>query len=122
MQETRPDPQSFWVLYDEAEWHGTATDSDSASQTKYGAVLPGEYEFPAIRSQTMADHVLAFIKLQKKGALLIVSFPVFWEHFNLKRGDTFDISNDLYDMIKFYIEEVERVDKAILHITGIQWP
>lgn len=110
------------LKYDEAEWHGTSTTSDAASQTKYGAVLPGEYKFSAIRDQTMADHVLAFIELQKKGALLIVSFPVFWEHFDMKRGDPFDISNDFYDLTKFYIKEIERRDKAILHITGIQWP
>ena len=108
--------------YDETDWHGTATTSDSASQTKYGAVLPGEYKFPAIRSQAMADHVLAFIKLQKKGALLIVSFPVFWEHFDLKCGDTFDISNDLYNSTIYYIEEIDRADKATLRIAGIQWP
>lgn len=109
------------IKYDEAEWLGTSTASDATSQGKYG-VRAKMYDFPAIRLQAMADHVLAWIKLQNKNPLLIVEFPVFWEHFDLVRGNTFDIDNPLYGGKKFYIEKVERVDKGIVRITGVEWP
>jgi len=107
--------------YDESDWLGTATASDSASQGKYG-LRPETYEFTAIRLQTMADHVLAFIKLRRKAPLLVVEFPVFWEHFDLERGDSFDINNPLYDRRRFYIEKIERPDKYRAKITATAWP
>lgn len=106
---------------DVSEWLGTSTASDSTSQGKYG-VRAETYEFWAIRGLAMADHVLAFKELQHKNPLLIVDFPVFWEYFNLERGDTFDISNPLYNAVKFYIERIGRQGKKIVDITGIQWP
>lgn len=106
--------------FSESEWIGTSKTIDATSQTKYG-IMPAEYDFWAITSQTMADNVLAHVKLQRKNSLLIVTFPVFWEHFDLKRGDTFDITNDLYNAKKFYIERISRLDKARLNITAIQW-
>ena len=109
------------LTYDESDWLGTSLTSDSASQTKYG-IRPESYEFWAVRLQAMADHVIAFIKLQRKNPLLLIEFPVFWEHFDLERGDTFDIDNDLYDAKKFYLEKTERLDKFRLKITGIEWP
>lgn len=108
------------IKYDESEWLGTATASDATSQGKYG-IRAKTYDFPAIRLQAMADHVLAWLKLQNKNPLLVVEFPVFWEHFDLVRGDTFDIDNPLYGGKKFYVEKVERVDKGIVRITGIEW-
>ena len=77
---------------------------------------------PAVRSQTMAEHVLAFQLLLLKNPLLIVEFQVFWEHFDLLLGHTFDIDNPLYNAVKFYIEAIDRIDKAQLKITGRQWP
>ena len=109
------------LTYDESDWLGTSIVSDATSQTNYG-VRPETYEFWAVRLQAMADHVIVFIKLQRKNPLLIIEFPVFWEHFNLERGDTFDIDNDLYDAKKFYLEKIERIDKFKLKISGIEWP
>ncbi len=109
------------LKFDESEWLGTSTDEDIVSKETYG-VRPKEYEFNAIRIQEMADHVLAFVKLQRKNSLLIVEFPVFWEYFELERGDTFDISNDLYDAEKFHIEKIKKLDKFKLQITGLEWP
>ena len=109
------------LKFDESEWLETAYNADSTSQTNYG-IRPKDYEFWAIRIQLMADHVLAFLKLQRKNPLLLIEFPVFWEHFDLERGDTFDISNDLYDAEKFYIEKIKKLDKFKLQITGIEWP
>ncbi|RJQ44448.1 MAG: hypothetical protein C4538_10540 [Nitrospiraceae bacterium] len=106
--------------FDESDWLGTSIDSDSTSQAKYG-IRTKTIEFDAIRIQAMADHVLAFIKLQYKLPLLIVEFPVFWEHFDLDIGDTFDIVNDLYNGKKFYIEKIERISKAKAQITGLEW-
>jgi hypothetical protein len=109
------------IKYDESEWLGTSTASDSTSQGKYG-VRAKTYEFPAIRLQAMADHVLAFILLQRKNPLLIIDFLVFWEYLDLERGDTLDISNPLYNGKKFYIERVGRPDKGKVEITGLEWP
>jgi len=108
------------LSYDESEWLGTSTASDTTSQSKYGT-KPKEFEFWAIRSQTMADHVLSFLLQLLKQPLLKVEFIVFWEHFDLEIGDTFDISNDLYNGKKFYIEKIEYVDKFRMKITAIEW-
>ncbi|RJQ22036.1 MAG: hypothetical protein C4560_03145 [Nitrospiraceae bacterium] len=109
------------LKYDESEWIGTATATDATSQGKYG-VRPLTVQFSAVRSQAMADHVLAFILLLRKNPLLTVNFPAFWEYFALERGDTFDIVNSLYNAVKFYIERIGRPEKGIVNITGIQWP
>jgi hypothetical protein len=109
------------LTHDESDWLGTSKASDSTSQSQYG-VRPKEFEFFAIRDQTMADHVLSFILQQLKQPLLQVEFPVFWEHFDLEIGDTFDISNDFYDQKKFYIEKIQRIDKFKVKITALEWP
>lgn len=111
------------LKYDESEWLGSAEDSDSASQTKHG-VRPNNkpYKFWAIRLQVMADHVLAFKKLQHKDTLWNVTFSVWWKHFDRKRGDTFDISNDINNGKKFYIEDIVRIGKFKLGIRALEWP
>lgn len=107
------------MLHD-SDWLGTSKTSDSTSQTKYG-IYPLEIEFEYIRLQAMSDSVLVHIKLQRKNILLTTTFPVFWEHFSLKEGDTFDIDNDLYDARKFYIENFRRLDKGEAEIIAVEW-
>jgi len=111
------------LKYDESEWLSTSKASDSTSQTKYGIrpSKPGQFDFWMIRSQTMADHITAFILLQNKNALLTVAAPVFWENLDLEDGDTFDISNDLYNSKKFYIEEIQYINKFQGQLIGLEW-
>lgn len=107
------------MLHD-SDWLGTSKTSDSTSQTKYG-IYPLNLEFEYIRLQAMSDSVLVLIKLQRKNILLTGRFPVFWKYFSLKKGDTFDIDNPLYDAKKFYIEDFMRKDKGEAEITAVEW-
>lgn len=104
----------------ESEWEGTATAVDSTSQTLNGD-RPGTINLEAIRFQVMADNVTAHILLQRKNSLLQVQFTLFWEHFDLDRGDTFDIDNPLYDATKFFIEDYDKKNDGTVKITGLQW-
>jgi hypothetical protein len=104
----------------ESGWLGVSRKSDSASKTKYGT-YKREYEFEAVRLQGMADHVLGHILLQRKLPLLTVEFPVFYEHFDLRAGDTVQIENPLYDGRKFYIERIKRLDKFRAEVKAIEW-
>jgi hypothetical protein len=103
-----------------SRWLGTGARSDSESQAKYG-LYPMDLEFQAIRSQAMADDVLELMLLERKQPLLSVEFPVFFEHFDLRVGDTIDIDNPLYDGRKFFIEEIRRVDKFRATVRALEW-
>jgi len=103
-----------------SDWLLTSVNSDAISEGKYG-IYPKDFEFECIRDQATADSVLAHILLQRAVPLLIVTFPVFWEHFDLEEGDTFDIDNLLYNAKKFYIEKFKRLDKFKAEIEAIEW-
>jgi predicted ThiF/HesA family dinucleotide-utilizing enzyme len=105
--------------YKDNSFDGVVTDNDSTSKTKYGTYY-GEYDFRFIRDATMAAHVLAHILLQKKDTLKDIYFDLFWEHFDLSVGDTIDITNDIYNAEKFYIEGITR-NNTIAQITGKEW-
>lgn len=117
--------RDYSALNSESDWLGTATASDSASKTKFGTYpLPRkdeEFAFEYIRSQAMADHVLAHILLQRKIPLLIVRFPIFWEHLDLSIGSTFDISSGLYNGKKFFVEKFKRIDAFAGELIALGW-
>jgi hypothetical protein len=69
----------------------------------------------------MADHVLAHLLLERKAPLLMVEFPVFWEHFDLKPGDTIEIENPLFGGRKFFIEEIKRTDPFRAIVRAVEW-
>lgn len=81
----------------------------------------GEIEFLYIRSQAMADHVLDHILLEGNSQLLGCRYPIFWEHFDLGVGDTFDISNALYNARTFYIESFKKIDKFSAWVKAQEW-
>jgi hypothetical protein len=103
----------------EGDWGGVITDSDATSKTKYGT-YPKTVEFQFIRLEAMAIDVLAHILLQSKDTLKTITFPVFWEHFDLGVGDTVLISNPLFNGEKYYIEDIRR-NKEIVTITAKEW-
>jgi hypothetical protein len=103
-----------------SKWLGTAAKSDSESQAKYG-LYPMDLEFEAVRSQAMADDILEHMLLERKSPLLTVEFPVFFEHFDLRVGDTIEIDNPLYGGTKFYIEEIRRLDKFRATVRAVEW-
>ena len=104
----------------ESRWEALASAEDAASQSKRG-VYSKSVEFASIRAKAMAEDVLALMLLERKDSLLTVRFPVFWEHFDLEVGDTIDIENDLYDGSRFFIEAIERIDRARAKIQARQW-
>ena len=81
----------------------------------------GTVEFKFIRLQAMADHVLAHMLLESNFLPLICRFPVFWEHFDLGVGDTFDISSGLYNAKKFYIEKFRKLDNFRAEVQALEW-
>lgn len=50
-----------------------------------------------------------------------MEFPVFYEHFDLRAGDTVQIENPLYDGRKFYIERIKRLDRFRAEVKAIEW-
>jgi len=69
----------------------------------------------------MADHVLYYILIEGNKKLLGVTFPIFWKNFTLGVGDTFDISNLLYNARKFYVESFKRIDKLSAMVRALEW-
>ncbi|MCK4911675.1 MAG: hypothetical protein KAR83_08525 [Thermodesulfovibrionales bacterium] len=104
----------------QSKWGALATVEDAASQAARG-VYSESIEFHAIRDKATAEDVLAHMLLGRRDSLLLVRFPVFWEHFDLEVGDTIEIENDLYDGSLFFIESIERLDRFRARITARQW-
>ncbi len=102
------------------QWLDVSRVSDGDSIAKYGA-YPGEFEFRAVRRKAMADDVLAHVLKQRKAPLLVVEFPVFYEHFDLASGDTVEVENPLYNGRKFYIESIKRLDKFRAAVKALEW-
>ncbi|MCP3680285.1 MAG: hypothetical protein GY782_08570 [Gammaproteobacteria bacterium] len=111
--------RNYTRVRDNSEWAGVAEDTDATSITKYGT-YKGVYNFEAIRIQLMADDVVDHIILQRKNTLLITSFPLFYEHFDLELGKTVQITNNLYNNKTLFIEEIMR-NKGIAEIRAIEW-
>ena len=101
-------------------FEAVASSSDSASMAKYGTYKK-EFEFQAVRLDAMAVDVLAQVLRERKAPLLTVTFPVFWEHFDVEPGDTITIDNPLYGGSKFFIENMERTDPFRATVTARGW-
>ncbi|GAB4389055.1 MAG: hypothetical protein Kow0025_12080 [Thermodesulfovibrionales bacterium] len=107
-------------LGQDSEWLGTARASDAASQAKFGR-YPLRVDLEAVRLQAMADDLLVRVLRERKAPLLRVEFPVFWEHFDLRPGDTVEIENPLYGGRRFYIERVRRTDRFRAEVSAVEW-
>ncbi len=112
--------QNYSAGRGQSKWGALARVEDVASQALRG-MLTLETELSAIRDKATAEDVLAHMLLQRRDSLLLVRFPVFWEHFDLDVGDTIEISNDLYDGSLFFIESIQRLDHFRAQITARQW-
>lgn len=108
------------LVANNSDWLLTSKTTDTTSEGKYGT-YPATLEFEFIRSQTVADSVLDHILLERKNPLLLVTFPIFWEHFDLVEGNTFEIDNLLYDTKIFYIEKISRLDQFRAEIQAKEW-
>ena len=104
----------------ENEWRKELSKTDSTSIGDYGE-RKEELPLWAIEDEDTADAITTFQLSQRKNQYLIVSFTVFFEHFDLVQGDTFDIGNLLYGGTKFFIERVERQGKETKAIVGRSW-
>ena len=101
-------------------WEGTVSAADSASVAKYGEYAR-ELDLCYVRDRATAESVLQHMLRQRATPLLRVSFPVFYEHFDLNVGDTIEIDNALYGGRRFFIERIERPDKFRAEIEAIEW-
>jgi hypothetical protein len=109
----------YSALGSESEWLGTASDVEQLSIDKYGRYHQ-DVDCQFIRTQAMADHVLAFRLLQRKDPLLICTAPVYWEHWDLSLGETFAISHPLYNGYRFFIEQIAS-SGGVATIQAISW-
>ena len=101
-------------------WGGLAKVEDATSIAKFGTYRV-MYDFFAVTTLAMAEDVLDNLLLRLKVPLLIVEFPVMYENFELEVGDTIDITSDLWDGTKFYIESVKRIDQYQGTMRALQW-
>jgi hypothetical protein len=101
-------------------WLGVATASDSSSVVNYGEHRH-ELELAMIRDKATAESVLGHMLKQRATPLMTVTFPVFYEHFDLRVGDTIEIDNPLYGGHRFYIESIRRIDRFSAEIKAIEW-
>jgi hypothetical protein len=58
---------------------------------------------------------------QRKAALLVAEFTVFYEHFDLGAGDTVEIENPLFGGRRFYIETISRLDRFRALVRAVEW-
>lgn len=114
--------RDYMMFRGNSPWDKTVTKTDATSQTKYSQTYPKEIEFPAIKDDDTAGDVADFIILQQANTLWRITFPIFWEHFNLGVGQTFDITNTLYNGKKFFVERFRRIDQASAMVEGLEWP
>ncbi len=101
-------------------WLGTALALDATSQGTYG-IFKKEIQFEAVRTPAMAQSVLNHMLLEAKNPNLTVTFPVFWENFDLKVGDTIAIENDIFGGALFFIEQIIRKDAFRATIKAVGW-
>jgi len=101
-------------------WEGVVSVTDSAVELKYGKRVR-ETELALIRNRETAESVLGHMLMQRANPLLRVTFPVFYEHFDLKAGDTIDIDNPLYGGRRFLIESISRRDKFTAEVKAMEW-
>jgi len=105
---------------DNAVWEGVSVAADNASALKYGD-RTRETELALIRDKATAESVLGHMLKQRATPLMTVTFPVFYEHFDLRVGDTIEIDNPLYGGRRFYIERIRRLDKFRAEIRAAEW-
>jgi len=107
-------------LAQKGDWLGVAYAVDSESVAKFG-VYSKEIELSMIRDTVTAESVLEYMLKRSATQLLRVTFPVFYEHFDLRVGDTIGIENPLYNGRRFYIENISRIDRFRAEIKAIEW-
>lgn len=107
-------------LFYDTWWGGTTAATDATSKSKYGTYEKA-FDFLCIRDAAMAQDVLNHILLQRKNPLLKIEFPVFYEHFDLKIGDTVQITNTLWTGKKFFLEVISRMSKGVAMLKGLEW-
>jgi hypothetical protein len=101
-------------------WKGIAIASDAASISRYGE-FSRKVELSLIRDKATAESVLGHMLKQRATPLMTVTFPVFYEHFDLMVGDTIEIENSLYGGRRFFIEHIKRIDRFMAEIRAIEW-
>lgn len=111
--------RDYSTLGGQSQWLGTASDSDSASQTRHGT-YPLDVEFEFVREQAIADSVIAHMLKQQKELLQTATFRLGHQHFDLNRGDTIELDT-MYGLRKFYIQAISRPNKATVQISVIAW-
>jgi len=107
-------------LADKGQWHGLASMTNSASVAKYGSHAR-TIELEMVRDKATAESVLAHMLKQRAVPLLRVTFSVFYEHFDLKAGDTIEIDNPLYGSRRFFVERISRTDRFTAEVNAIEW-
>lgn len=114
--------RNYSRLGSESDWLLTSKATDTTSQGKYGLrPLNPDLQLECVRLQLMGDDIAANVLLQRANPLLIVNFPILWEHFDLSGGSTFDIDNLLYNARKFFIESFRRSGKGQAEVRGLEW-
>jgi hypothetical protein len=65
--------------------------------------------------------VSAHLLVQRKSPLLIVTFPLFWEHSDLCVGDTIQFTHPLWSGKKFFIEQFQRRERHKIEVRALEW-
>jgi hypothetical protein len=94
--------------------------TDPTSISVYGT-RPEILNLWAVRDTTTAQSLAALHLFQKKDPKTLVVFPVFFEHFDLHKWDTFTITNNINNNMQFVIEQINRRDKGVLEIQARSW-
>ena len=104
----------------DTNWLAVYEQAYLSSISMYGERLE-VFEFWAVTDSVTVGAVSDFQIFQRAVPRMTVGFSVYYEHFDLKVGDTFDITNPLYDGVRFFIETINRVSKSEFFITARSW-
>jgi hypothetical protein len=104
----------------DSDWLYTYEKSLQPSIDIYGE-RQQEYEFYAVQDETTAQ-VITEWQLSARGTpRTLIQFDIFFENFDLAIGDTFDISNGLFNGVKFFVEDIAKTNKSQARVKGRSW-
>jgi hypothetical protein len=105
----------------ETDWTDSVDAAGTADSIARYGTQHKDVNFELIRTAAMVAHVLAHIVIETQYVPLSVVGRMLWQYFALRIGDTFRISNEIYDGRLFYTEKFSRPEVDVVELTGRDW-
>jgi hypothetical protein len=113
--------RNYSKLGSETDWTDSVDAAGTADSIARYGTQHKDVNFELIRTAAMVAHVLAHIVVETQYVPLTVVGRMLWQYFALRIGDTFRISNEIYDGRLFYAEKFARAEEGVVELTGRDW-